>query len=49
MGVKELKNNLFSKSQKLLKEIEQNKDIFIFANSTVDGVYKWIHCFKVYL
>ncbi|MER5175019.1 MAG: hypothetical protein ABJB76_09975 [Candidatus Nitrosocosmicus sp.] len=38
MGVKELKNNLFNKSQKLLKEIEQKKDIFIFTNSTVDGV-----------
>ena len=38
MGVKELKNNLFIKSQKLLKEIEQKKDIFIFTNSTVDGV-----------
>ncbi len=38
MGVKELKNNLFSKSQKLLKEIEQKKDIFILANSTIDGI-----------
>jgi RecJ-like exonuclease len=38
MGVKELKNNLFIKSQKLLKEIEQQKDIFIISNSTVDGI-----------
>jgi single-stranded-DNA-specific exonuclease len=38
MGAKELKNNLFIKSQKLLKEIEQKKDIFIFTNSTVDGI-----------
>ena len=38
MGVKELKNNLFGKSQKLLKEIEQKKDIFILANSTIDGI-----------
>ncbi len=38
MGVKELKNNLFSKSQKLIKEIEQKKDIFILANSTIDGI-----------
>ena len=38
MGVKELKSNLFSKSQKLLKEIEQKKEIFILANSTVDGI-----------
>jgi single-stranded DNA-specific DHH superfamily exonuclease len=38
MGVKELKNNLFIKSQKLLKEIEQQNDIFIFSNSTVDGI-----------
>jgi RecJ-like exonuclease len=38
MGDKELKNNLFLKSQKLLKEIEQQKDIFIFSNSTVDGI-----------
>ncbi|MBA3750136.1 MAG: DHH family phosphoesterase [Nitrosopumilus sp.] len=38
MGVRELKNNLFNKSQKLLKEIEQNKDIFILSNSTVDGI-----------
>ncbi|MBA3286392.1 MAG: hypothetical protein H0U27_15215, partial [Nitrosopumilus sp.] len=38
MEVKELKNNLFTKSQTLLKEIEQQKDIFIFSNSTVDGI-----------
>ncbi|MEJ7641447.1 MAG: hypothetical protein WKF36_04540 [Candidatus Nitrosocosmicus sp.] len=38
MGVKELKNNLFIKSQKLLKEIEQQNDIFIFSNNTVDGI-----------
>jgi RecJ-like exonuclease len=38
MGVKELKNNLFIKSQKLLKEIEQQNDIFIFCNCTVDGI-----------
>jgi hypothetical protein len=38
MGAKELKNSLFIKSQKLLKEIEQKKDIFIFTNSTVDGI-----------
>jgi single-stranded-DNA-specific exonuclease len=38
MGDKELKNSLFIKSQKLLKEIEQKKDIFILTNSTVDGV-----------
>src|SRR5919112_4053697 len=38
MGDKELKNNLFVKSQKLLKEIEQQKDIFIFSNSTIDGI-----------
>ncbi len=38
MGAIELKNNLFIKSQKLLKEIEQKKDIFIFTNSTVDGI-----------
>jgi single-stranded-DNA-specific exonuclease len=38
MGARELKNHLFNKSQKLLKEIEQNKDIFILSNSTVDGL-----------
>jgi single-stranded-DNA-specific exonuclease len=38
MGAIELKNNLFIKSQKLLKDIEQKKDIFIFTNSTVDGI-----------
>jgi single-stranded-DNA-specific exonuclease len=38
MGAKELQNSLFIKSQKLLKEIEQKKDIFIFTNSTVDGI-----------
>lgn len=38
MGVKELKNNLFTKSQILLKEIEQQNDIFILSNSTVDGI-----------
>ena len=38
MGVKELNNHLFIKSQKLLKEIEEKKDIFIFTNSTVDGL-----------
>lgn len=38
MGVKELKNNLFIKSQILLKEIEQQNDIFILTNSTVDGI-----------
>ncbi len=38
MGVKELKNNLFIKSQLLLKEVEQQNDIFIFSNSTVDGI-----------
>jgi single-stranded-DNA-specific exonuclease len=38
MGAKELQNSLFNKSQKLLKEIEQKKDIFIFTNSTVDGI-----------
>jgi hypothetical protein len=38
MGVKDLKNNLFIKSQKLLKEIEEKKDIFIYVNSTVDGI-----------
>ncbi len=38
MGVKELKNNLYIKSQILLKEIEQQNDIFIFSNSTVDGI-----------
>ena len=38
MGVKELNNYLFIKSQKLLKEIEEKKDIFIFTNSTVDGL-----------
>ncbi len=38
MGAKELKNNLFTKSQTLLKEIEQQNDIFIFSNSTVDGI-----------
>ena len=38
MGAKELKNSLLIKSQKLLKEIEQKKDIFIFTNSTVDGI-----------
>ncbi|HEY6535181.1 MAG TPA: hypothetical protein VIY08_05190 [Candidatus Nitrosocosmicus sp.] len=38
MGEKELKNYLFNKSQILLKEIEQKKNILIFANSTVDGI-----------
>jgi hypothetical protein len=38
MGVKELNNQLFIKSQKILKEIEEKKDIFIFTNSTVDGL-----------
>ena len=38
MGVKGLNNHLFIKSQKLLKEIEEKKDIFIFTNSTVDGL-----------
>jgi len=38
MGVKELSNHLFIKSQKVLKEIEEKKDIFIFTNSTVDGL-----------
>jgi single-stranded-DNA-specific exonuclease len=38
MGARELKNNLFIKSQKLLKEIEQKRDIFIITNSTVDGI-----------
>ncbi|MBA3977663.1 MAG: DHH family phosphoesterase [Nitrosopumilus sp.] len=38
MGAKELKNNLIIKSQKLLKEIEQQNDILIFSNSTVDGI-----------
>ena len=38
MGVKELNNHLFIKSKKLLKEIEEKKDIFIFTNSTVDGL-----------
>ncbi len=34
----ELKNSLFHNSQKLLNQIEQKKDIFIFTNSTVDGI-----------
>ena len=37
-GLKRLNNHLFIKSQKLLKEIEEKKDIFIFTNSTVDGI-----------
>lgn len=38
MEDKELKNQLFIKSQRILKEIEEKKDIFIYANSTVDGI-----------
>jgi single-stranded-DNA-specific exonuclease len=34
----ELNNNLFHNSQILLNQIEQKKDIFIFTNSTVDGI-----------
>ncbi|MDQ4072822.1 MAG: hypothetical protein M3162_00820 [Thermoproteota archaeon] len=34
----ELANSLFHNSQKLLNQIEQKKDIFIFTNSTVDGI-----------
>ncbi|MGN6629000.1 MAG: hypothetical protein ACTHKJ_03890, partial [Candidatus Nitrosocosmicus sp.] len=38
MEVKDLKIQLTIKSQKLLKEIEEKKDIFIYANKTVDGL-----------
>lgn len=38
MGVNELNNALLLNSQKLLTEIELQKDIFILSNSTVDGI-----------
>lgn len=38
MGIKELKNQLIIHSQKLLKQIEEKKEIFIITNPSVDGI-----------
>lgn len=38
MGIKELKNRLLTQGQKLLKDIEDKKEIFILVNPSVDGI-----------